>query len=604
MFGGADRSRPVVIIAGLFGAVGATVFLGLQPTPSASEAGQVGTPIATHRMARVPVAPVPTCRLTPGDSVAFRVESALSAGDIEDRFEATLSWMVVHSNADQARVRAAFSQVTHTQQLAQAGEETTSPAGVAFYLDVAADCSVRNTAYAPEWNARTRVLVQTQIDNLAFALPTSPASTWRVPGSDGVGAYTAQYRVTGRAPWTIERTKTAHAPRGDAASLGIDLRVEKAEGSATFEAADPRWWQSARGHETMVIDAEGSPLVTLQQRFSIERDDALFESVPALAFARADRQDPHQMPLASAVPTTQFKSYPQAWDAFAQAVQEGRDHDAAQEMAAWLRAHPEDVARLVTRLHAAEDPTQTAALFLALELSGTDEARGGLMGLVDAEALSALDQARAASALADLGQPTQRVAEHLLKRAEVDDMAARVSLLGVGAMARRSEDATLREGVVSALSERLDSADTGMVNTVIDAMGNSGDAAFADALGDALSADSKMTRRHAAEALARLPAEEAAPRLLEQLEVEESARVAAVLVNALDATGQRGPAAVDVMQSRLARADAEERAAVIDWLGKGGDDASQRILVAQFHREPSARIKQRIGRYVPATALR
>lgn len=600
MFGGAIQRRRVVIASVLAAvAIGAVVL-----TQGPSAPAEVGAPTAPRRVARLSPAPAPACRFTPGESVAFHISSALTAGDIEDRFEASMSWKVVAANADSARVRAALSQVVLTQQLAQPGQETASPEGVAFYLDVAADCSLRGAAYAPQWDVGTRVLVQTQLDNLAFALPTTPAPTWRTPGSDGVGSYTADFRLTGESPWTIERRKVAHAARGDGASMGVEVRIEGARAVATFEHEDARWWRSIRGQEAVVIDAEGSPPVTLRQRFSLVRDDALFEPVPTLDPARADGRSPHEMPLRSATPQTRFASYAEAWGAFADAVNDGREHDAAQELAAWLRAHPADVARLVTRLRANQDATQHAALFLALELSRTDEARDALMTLIDAEELSGLDQARAASALSDLGPPTPQVAARLLERANADDMAARVSLLGVGTMTGRADDPALREGMISALSTTLAAADSGMVNTVLDAMGNSGDAAFADAIGDALSAESTATRRHAAQALARLPGEVAAPRLLDQLGVEGSPRVAADLVKALGATGQRSAEARALLAERLDRADAEERIAVIDWLGAGGERESQRILVAQFHREPSPRLKQQIGRYLPAAALR
>lgn len=595
MFGGAGwRPSPMILVGALGCAAICTVVL-TAPSP-----GPAARPAPAERLDS-PAA----CRLQAGDTAAFRITSTLVAEGDEDRFEGALSFEVVSATVDRAQVRAAFSQVVLTQALTRPAERAASPEGVPFFFEVGRDCALRDVRYAPTWDARTRMLVQTQLDNHAFALPPSPAARWSAAGRDGLGRYTALFRVASRAPLAITRRKTAHVPRGDAAAYGVELRVEQAEALATFDPARPQWWRSTSGHEVVVIDVDGNAPVTLRQRFAAERDDALFAPVPALDAALADGQDPFSMPVAQAAPAARFSSRAEAFDAFAAALAEGREHDAALLLAAWLKAHPEDVAPLAARLTAGDDPSQHAALFLALELSGADTARDALMGLVDDAALSGLDQARAASALAGLGAPSQPVVDRLLARADGGDMAAGVSLLGVGSMAARAEDPALRDAIVTALNTRLDAAeDDGSVHRVLDAMGNSRDAAFVDTLAGALEADSALTRRHAAAALGRLPGEVAAPRLVERLRTEDAPRAVTSLVQALSATGQRSAEAFEVMQARLDGASLEERAAIIAWLGAGRDPAAQALLVAQFHREPSARLKQRIGQFVPATALR
>lgn len=560
---------------------------------------------APPRAAQIPAQARPACQLEVGQTAAFRLRSTVAAEEAEDRFEATLSWVVESADQDAARVRAAFSDVRLSQDLAQPGERAASPEGAAFFFTVGRDCSLRAIGYPAAWDARTRLLVQTQMDNHAFALPPSPAPRWRTSGSDGLGPYTALFRVTARAPLTITRRKIAHAPRGMTAGLGIDLRVDRAVAVARFDRAQPQWWRLVHGQEAVTIEAEGSPAITLRQRFTLERDDARFASVPAGDGARADLQSPYTMALADAQAPSRFADSEQAWAAFRAAVAEGQEHDAAHALAAWLRAHPEDVAAVVAWLTTGAEPDTHAAIFLALELSDAPEARNALMGLIDDADLSGLDQARAALALASHGDPSQQVLDRLLQRADGGDMAARVSLLGAGALAGRSDDPALREGLVTRLTARLDAAEgEGDAHLALDAMGNSGDVTFLEALDGALSAESPRTRRHAAAALGRLPGVEAAPLLVERLRIEEAPRVAADLVQALAATGQRSPEALAVLQARLADAGVEERAAIISWLGEGGDPAAHEVLVAQFHREPSARLKQRIGRFLPATALR
>ena len=127
-----------------------------------------------------------------------------------------------------------------------------------------------------------------------------------------------------------------------------------------------------------------------------------------------------------------------------------------------------------------------------------------------------LDRARAASALSDIGGPTRGTAELLIAQAKQDGdaMVASVSLLGLGKMTRRSDDAELKTYVRDSLDRELASAaDEGTTHLVLDAMGNSGDPAFVDELGTQLDAESASTRQHAAEALGRLDPAEAVLRL-------------------------------------------------------------------------------------------
>ncbi|MCK6589433.1 MAG: HEAT repeat domain-containing protein, partial [Polyangiaceae bacterium] len=221
----------------------------------------------------------------------------------------------------------------------------------------------------------------------------------------------------------------------------------------------------------------------------------------------------------------------------------------------------------------------------------------------------AVDRARAASALSDIGGPTRGTAELLLSQAQKDpdDMVANVSLLGLGSMARRSgDDDELKAYVHASLDRELSSArDESKTRIVLDAMGNSGDPAFADELEAQLGAESASTRQHAAEALGRLDPAEAGPRLLDRLREETDPAVRTAIVGAL-----RGPPTADaiaLMSDKLAASTSiSERAAIIAWLGAASRTRpeAQSRLVAHFHRETSARLMQQIGTFVPAAALR
>ena len=134
--------------------------------------------------------------------------------------------------------------------------------------------------------------------------------------------------------------------------------------------------------------------------------------------------------------------------------------------------------------------------------------------------------------------------------------------------------------------------------------GNTGDAAFVDVLSQELSAESTATRRRAADAISRLPAEQARPALLDALVLESDPQVSTALIDALKHAGATSPELVDVLEKRINSSDANQRAATIDLLGSQQTERAQQLLIAQYKRETDAQLKMQIGRYVPARALR
>lgn len=309
-------------------------------------------------------------------------------------------------------------------------------------------------------------------------------------------------------------------------------------------------------------------------------------------------------------PQTAQMSYEEALQAFLGHFGGTGDpsYAAARQLAAWLKTHPEAAHRLVAALRAgAIDEAARPALFLGLELSGTEASRDALSGVLGDTHFRALDRARAASALSDIGGPTRATAELLLARGQKDrdPMVANVSLLGLGSMARRSGDDEIKTYVHASLDRELAAAgDENKTRLVLDAMGNTGDPTFADELETQLGTESASTRQHAAEALGRLDPVEAEPRLLDRLREETDPAVTTAIVGAL-----RGPPTADtvaLMSDKLAASTSvSERAAIIAWLGGASrtEPGARSLLVAQFHRETNTRLMQQIGTFVPAAAL-
>jgi len=581
------------------------------PEPSAPAAAAV---------ARAPSA-APRCRFVPGETAAFTLESTVRdvRGEDEDHFRGALSWEVVEQRtATRWRLRAALSDVSHGQALTLPEERVEGPLTAPFFVDVDDTCRFIGFGFARDWDPRRRQFVQTLLRTHEFVLPAARgARRWSADQTDGLGAFEASYELRSGASGEalrIHRRKPGYEGQAGAGALGLAIAVVRSEATASFDRERPQWLTATVGLERIQILVQGQVEADLLQRFRLARDDARFVAMRAVdpreadfgdAFALAVEREPRVDPRVAQM------SHEEALEAFLAQIRQTEDsYAAARQLAAWLKAHPEAAPRLVDALRAgAIVEAARPALFLSLELAGSEAARDALSGVLVDGRFAAVDRARAASALADIGAPTRGTAELLLARAQGDRdaMVANVSLLGLGSMARRGGgDDELRAYVRSSLERELAAAvDEGHTRVVLDAMGNSGDPAFADELAAHLGAAQAATRQHAAEALGRLDPVEAGPRLLDRLRGETDPVVSAAIVGAY-----RGPPtddAIALMSDRLAvSSSTAERSAIIAWLGAASRTrpGARDLLAAQFHRETNTRLMQQIGAFVPPAALR
>jgi hypothetical protein len=569
----------------------------------------------------VPPAPAaPRCEFDIGETAAFTFES--TARDVrakeEDHFRGALSWQVVERlSATRWRMQAALSGVSHRQALTAPGERVEGPLTEPFFVDVDSSCRFVDFGYARSWDARRRQLVQSMLLTHEFVLPATPgAQRWSAAQSDGMGQFEASYELASGgqgAPLRIRRRKAAYEGQARARAVGLSVAVLSSEATATFDSDRPHWLTASSGLERVQVLVQSTVQADLVQRFRLVRDDARYVAMRAMAASDADFGDAFALEVnreQRADPGLARMSYDEALRTFlAHFNGKGEpSYAAARQLAAWLKAHPEGARRLVAALRVGSiDEAARPALFLGLELSGTDASRSALSGVLADKRFRTVDRARAASALSDIGAPTRATADLLLKQAQDDrdDMVANVSLLGLGSMARRSGDQELKAHVHASLDRELAAASESQSRVVLDAMGNSGDPSFASELDAHLDSGSASTRQHAAEALGRLDPAESGPRLLERLRTETDPAVGATMVGAYH--GPATPDAIAVMSGRLASSGSvQERAALIAWLGAASrtDPAVRSLLVAQFHRETNARLMQQIGAFLPASALR
>lgn len=554
-----------------------------------------------------------TCHFEPNQHGAFRLESSVHdtrAPAQEDRLTGVLSWQVAENlSATRWRLRAALANVEHGQSLTRPEERVSGSLDAPFFIDVDAACRFVGFGFDRRWSPRKRQLVQTAISTWEHVLPADPtAKRWRVEQRDGMGAYEASYeRLPGRGVG-VQRTKAAYKEQDTARTLGLTLQVLGARSTARFDSG---WLLRAGGRERMRIEASGSLQADLVQRFSVVKDDARFTPVPPMAADDADFGDAFAMAVdrtQQVDSSLQAVPFEKALSDFVRLLEQAdTSFAAARQLAAWLRANPDKAQRVLVALRAERVPEKARpALFLALELSGHDQSRRVLSSVLEDTAFSPMDRARAASALSDIGEPKLSSAEQLAAKGSEEGMVGNVSLLGLGNLGSRSQTDDVRDYVRTELTAQLDDAQRGRKNVVLDAIGNSGDPGFADRVSAEFDSEDPVTRRHAARALGRMAPSVSSRRLLDQLEEEPDADTRTAIVKALKGA-KATDALVTTMSSRLATSSSKaERRAIIDWLGAAlsSQPAARDALVAHFRVETDARLKQLIGTFLPASALR
>lgn len=590
--------------------------------------GSPGSTRAAPNAARDASEPL-ACRFARNDTAAFAFESSatLDGGSAGDHLRGVLSWVVVdEATAERpALLRASLSEVVVDQALSEERARADELEDGPFYLRVDARCRFTDLGFAPRWSGASRRLVTTLLQSYEVVLAGDGDARWEADQRDGIGDYTAQYAMerSERGSIRVRRTKPHYRLDREAVRMGVRVQLLGAEAEARFDPERPGWAREVTGRERVRFHVPGEGPQAFVHRFSIAREDARYAAVSdALSLRDADfsdalEADPHA-PSPSIDPALRAVDHDTALASFLAYFADGRRDGvfpAARSLAAWLRAHPEGSALLFADLLEGEiDEAAHAALFLALELAGTGESRQVLAGALVDPALSALNRARAASALADHGEPTRETAELLLTQARESGspMVANVSLLGAGRLAGRTDPsdplrAELREALHGELARARGEPSEA---AVLDALGNSGDDAFAPALDERLSAARPTLRAHAAEALGHLSPEVARPRLLSRLETEESPSVRTAIVRSLRGTQAPGvdltPAELALAARLLATSEtAEARAAVIDWVGRAAHQReARRVLVAHFHAEPDVHLQQRIGAFVTPADLR
>ena len=567
------------------------------------------------------------CRFERGDQAAFRIAASAEApGNANaggaDQFNAVLSWEVIEESAPgEWLMRAALSSVGVRQWLSQPAQRLTQPLEGSFLLRIGRDCRFAAKGYARTWLPVTRRFVSSVIGSLEFAVaPAGAGLQWEAEQADGMGRYAATYGAVTSASGETElsKRKTGYRDVAGAVGLGFQIQLVQSSASAVLDR-EGRWLRRASGVEHVKLKAQGALLADLEQRFDMVRDDAPFlRPDSSVALAAFDWQDPFQMPdpaIERIDPAIARLTRGEALARFAEIYRSRAKGDAyasALFLAEWLKAHPDEARHLLDQARSgALAEAMRPAAFLALERAGTPQARAVLSQALADASLGEMDRARAASALSDIAEPTRESALALAQAARDSgsSMVSGSSIRALGHLEERSATVgpELQGEIRNVLRAEL-SAATSRSRTVdvIDAIGNTGDAAFAAELNGRLLDASPAVREHAARAFRRMQADVAAAGLVERLQAETDPGVRSALAQSLLAMNVTDAGAMTQAAAQLAAEPSPTvRASLIQWLGSAASQpAARQALAAQFRREKVPQLMQLIGRYVSADDLK
>jgi HEAT repeat protein len=307
--------------------------------------------------------------------------------------------------------------------------------------------------------------------------------------------------------------------------------------------------------------------------------------------------------------------------------QQGR-HAAVQFLSGYLQAQPDQAFAVLKHLKAGNLPPQAhTTLFLALEVTGTAQARRALVKAIDDEDLSTANRLRAIVALQDVPRLSTKAVDALLSMARSPTLRetragralASASLLALGRVSQRLRGqrddlvAQIRQELVLRLTDDTDQA--GLV-VALRAVENSGDSYLLGFVAEVLEQESATVRAQATRSLRRMEDPESNVLLSDQLASDEDAGVRSAAAETLVERAKLASRSADNGDFSALQPSSEVVSTAIDCLGfedqrhvrlqlvtllgivGGTQVAARRALIEHFHRERDPTVLKRIGRYV------
>lgn len=594
--------------------------------------------IGGWRLSQKPANPAPlSCQFSVGDTLAFQVTSvAQSQGQgasIRSELRARMWWQISAQRGNEWTAVAALSDV---QVSGNDAEERQAGLGVPFALSIGSDCRFRQVRFDPQSPPKARVEIEGFLRSAEVILPGTPAAEWvsrhRGTGGDFDARYQRSSMDAGQAGRALSRQRlrytTQSLPTLPDGGGALHLAVIESRADLQLDSQG-RWLKEAQDHTRLRIERGGQTLSEIDTAVHVYREAAegaaptlLSQVDPStLTAGSADKvkvqaEIPLPPPPDPVLAQMDLNAALADFSAYLSATKDGLHH-ATLRLASYLSTHPQAIDALLAQMKGgAIDAKLHAALFLALERTGTKAAERGLASALSDRSMTTMNRMRAAAALQDIPRPSAQTAQTLIAQAKASDdaMVNQSALLAMGALSRRTQrlDPAATDLIRAELRARLQAPlrpeDRKLV---LDAVGNSGDRDLAPLLDSYRHDESIETRAHAARAYRRMDVAVMEPALGDWLRDEKDSQVCRAIGQSLadrlrEAAQAPSTATVQAVAARLTvESDPAARAALIGVLGLAAenDAAAKRALVAQFHSETEVQLKVQIGRFVRAEDL-
>jgi hypothetical protein len=478
------------------------------------------------------------------------------------------------------------------------------------------------------------------LQSAQVVLAKDPKSkAWQHLEDDLAGRYGAKYVRVDDNPLAIRKTKFGYTEVFPPISKGtVDHNEAKQTYSARVRRSDTqvRWseqndWVEELVSVERVLFMSGDHLFAdVSSTLALKRlPDAATKEAPVLANLSwvESKEPPAARPDFLAEPPDEFKTM-KLEDALAQVASliHQKDHGKAGHLLALLmRAQPALIDKLMAMVKSGELPAEMHSVyFFALEQTGTPEARKALIAALDDPNLQPENRMRAAVALPDIADPDESTLAALdrlaayggkLKDEANEQRLQNSATFALGTLENRMRNKKpelakkARETILDHLRKAGD--DPVEITAALDAIHNSGHPEFLDKLDPYFKSETELVRKHAYEALGRMPPDATAP-LFESLlngEADESQRALLAVTYADQARSARiappatvwGPAANRLPDER----NPVVRASYVHLIGAAADSSPEAVaaLADQYTKESDPRMLKAIGRYVPADKL-
>jgi HEAT repeat protein len=496
---------------------------------------------------------------------------------------------VVRAGAEGVLLRSTFSGRANVAGRAEPGlgAELAQP----HYLAFAPGGRFVAAHFRPEQDDLARGIAQSLAATLQLPGVDGGAASWQSEESDASGHYLARYERSGR---SLEKIKLKYLP-GDRAPAARDLRAR-----AKYQLGDDSW-PAALDSQEAVTFVEPGLTVRVGSRVVLSRTATAVVPVEVgldgYETERVGEPSSHDS-IKGDRALLAGATLDDLLGALAAGGDDARSSVAAR-LEALLRLDPASAAEMARRLIAGADRATAKLLLGVLGSAGTPAAQDALVKILGAATLAPNDRARAATAMAMLERPNDKVVAGL--KAQLDAPApalarSSATALGISALRLRTVDEPRAKAVVDDLVGRLAATgDRAAQAAILHALGNAGDARALPALQPFLTSDDPSLRRAAVEAL-RLLSEPSVDGLLAQAmlaDADPAVRRAAVFASSERAVGPL----LGALTRALGDQDDGVRLEVVQLLGQhAGEAAAADLLARAAHGDPAESVRDEAQR--------